>query len=170
MLVVVTGELAMPRARFQNSNPSPGVTLAAAPAAITVAFDRELDSASSISVTRTITRSISGEQEFSGGTVAKSSGLDSDGPGRKALKAQLPAGAPGGLYCVKWIATPASGGMTRHGTFYFGAGMSVPDHIAREGPPVRERDGRERRRRATALSGVLLIALGLVLPHLPRTR
>jgi hypothetical protein len=84
------------------------------------------------------------------------------------LKAELPA-TSGGLYRVDWRALPASGGVPGYGTFHFGVGMPVPESVAGNGPPLREREAGQRGRRNTVAGGALLITLGALLPRLPRS-
>lgn len=76
-------------------------------------------------------------------------------------------GAPGrALYWVTWKAVAARGRAERFGRLCFGVAMPVPAHIMRDIPgALSERDGDERRRRAVLVGGVLLLALGALLPR-----
>jgi methionine-rich copper-binding protein CopC len=161
MLVFAACESLRPLARCVSSEPAPGSTLTSPPAAVRVSFGRALDPSSSISVTRTIAHPAA--------ELATSSGLDPDDPQRSTLKAELPA-TSGGLYRVDWRSLPASGGVPGYGTFHFGVGMPVPESVAGDGPPLRERDAGQRGRRNTVAGGALLITLGALLPRLPRSR
>lgn len=58
----------------------------------------------------------------------------------------------------------ARGHAESFGRFCFAAGMPVPVGLTDEA--LYERSYREREYRATLLGGVLLVALGLFLPHL----
>jgi hypothetical protein len=170
LLLVFAGcESLLPRARYASSQPAPLSVLAVPPAAVVVAFSDPLDARSSLSVSRTITRSPSGEETFDSGTaIATSSGLDPGDPERRTLRADLPAGIPGGLYWVSWRSVPLRGGIERYGSFSFGAGMPVPESIVRDARSVDGRDVGERQRRSTLAAGTLLLALGGFLPWLPR--
>jgi hypothetical protein len=48
--------------------------------------------------------------------------------------------------------------------------MPVPESLAGDGPPLRERAAGQRGRRNTVAGGALLITLGALLPRLPRSR
>ena len=63
---------------------------------------------------------------------------------------------------------PAQGGTSRHGHFEFTAG-AVPDDVTRGMErELTERDTQWRGRRSALIGGIILIALGLVFPLLPR--
>ncbi|MGH7288631.1 MAG: copper resistance protein CopC [Myxococcota bacterium] len=159
MLVFSAGQALRSRAPYESSDPAPGAALVAPPEAVRVSFGAALDPSSSFHVTRTTP----GENAT---RVAASSGLDPDDPERRTLKAELPA-MSGGLYRVAWHSAPASGGIARYGAFYFGVGMPVPESLA-ESEPLEGRDSGERRHRHALAGGVILIALGVLLPWLPR--
>ena len=71
-----------------------------------------------------------------------------------------------GVYRVAWWARPAAGGGARQGTFSFGVAMPVPGDSSGNVHTVSERDAGARRRRQTTFGGVLLLALGVLLPWL----
>jgi methionine-rich copper-binding protein CopC len=172
MLQFGLSDLLAPRARYVRSSPEPGATLAAPPPAVTVSFSDELSPDSEISVRRTISLSPSGEKNYSREeNVATVSRLEPADPHRRSLRADLAQELPGGLYVVNWSTIAARGRAQRFGTFYFGIGMPVPANITRDmRGAIRERDYKRRGRRATLISGVLLIALGVAQPWLPRRR
>jgi len=149
-----------PRAAYSSSEPAPGSTLASPPGAIRVSFDHPLDPSSSLSVIRTTPE----VQE-----IAAVSSLDPDDAKRMTLRAE-PSGMSSGLFRVDWRSRPAAGGIARHGTFYFGVETPVPEALAAGGLPVQEQDVGQRRSRQTIAGGVILVALGALLPWLPRRR
>ncbi len=161
MLAFAACESLRPRARCVSTEPAPGSTLAASPTAVRVSFGRALDPSSSISVTHADSAARVAEPPTT------TSGLDPDDPRRASLKVELPA-TSGGLYRVDWRALPASWGIPGYGTFHFGVGMPVPESVAGDGPPLRERDAGRRGRRHTIAGGLLLVGLGALLPRLPR--
>ncbi len=159
MLVFAAGQALRSRAPYESSDPAPGAALVSPPDAVRVSFGAALDPSSSLYVTRTTPGEVATR-------VAASSGLDAGDPERRTLKAELPA-MSSGLYRVAWRSAPASGGIARTGTFYFGVGMPVPESIAKS-EPLEGRDSGERGHRHTLAGGVILIALGALLPWLPR--
>lgn len=159
MVVFAAGQALRSRAPYESSHPAPGAALVAPPDAVRVSFGAALDPSSSFYVTRTTP----GEHAT---RVAASSGLDPGDPERRTLKAELPA-LSGGLYRVAWHSAPASGGIARTGAFYFGVEMPVPESLA-ESEPLEGRDSGERGHRHAIAGGVILIALGVLLPWLPR--
>jgi hypothetical protein len=68
-------------------------------------------------------------------------------------------GAADGLYRVSWRAQPAEGGVTRHGSYSFGGGVSVPADMTGL-HSLQERDAGSRGRRQAMFGGVLLLVLG----------
>lgn len=167
MLLFGVWHLLVPKAQYATSNPAPGSVIAVPPQEVSVSFTEELDRESTITVTSTITLSPSGEQVYSDGEKFTSSGPDATDPQRRTLRVKLEPKLPAGLYWVRWKAVAARGKAQRLGTLCFGAGMLVPDHITRDMPGAfREHDYQWRRRRAALLGGLLLIALGGLLPHL----
>jgi hypothetical protein len=161
MLVFAAGQALRSRAPYESSDPAPGAVLVAPADAVRVSFGAALDPNSSLSVTRTTP----GEEAT---RVGASSGLDPDDPERRTLKAELPA-ISDGLYRVAWHSAPASGGIARYGAFYFGVGMPVPESMVKS-EPLEGRDAGERGHRHALAGGVILIALGALLPWLPRDR
>ncbi len=151
-----------PRLAYVSSQPAPGSTLASPPGAIRVSFDQPLDPSSSLSVIRTTP----GEQAS---PIAAVSSLDPDDAKGVTLRAELPR-ISGGLFRVDWHARPAASGIARGGTFYFGVELPVPEVLAAGGLPLQERDVGQLRSRKTIAGGAILIALGALLPWLPRKR
>jgi len=167
MLLFGVWHLLVPKAQYSTSNPAPGAVLAVPPQEVSVSFTEQLDSESTITVTSTITLSPSGAQVYSDGEKFASFGPDATDPQRRTLRVKLDPELPAGLYWVQWKAVAARGKAQRFGTFCFGVGMLVPDHITREMPGAfREHNYQWRRRRAALLGGLLLIALGALLPPL----
>jgi methionine-rich copper-binding protein CopC len=164
MLVFAAADALRSRAGFASSQPEPGASLAASPAAIRVSFGGALDPSSSLSVASTFTHTAAvGVSE----EVARSAGLAPDDPQRSTLEART-TGLPDGLYRVAWHAQPASGGVPRHGSFHFAVGMPVPEVLLGRARSLEERDAGARGRRHTVVGGALLIALGALLPRLAR--
>jgi methionine-rich copper-binding protein CopC len=172
MLIFGLVDLFQTRPHFVSSNPEPGKSLYAPPTAVTVTFSDELTPESSISVVPTVSLKPSGEQSYSGGgKVNTTSAIDIHGPEKRSLKAILQLELPNGLYRVNWNVVAAKNGAQRYGSFYFSAGMAVPDHILREGTNSLEEKDVEYIRdwRASALGGgVIFVLLGLIWKHFPR--
>jgi len=166
LLVFAAADALRSRAAFVSSQPAPGATLAAPPTAVRVSFGRALDPSSSLSMTRTLAHSAAVVEST---PVAISGALDPDDPQQRTLKAE-PAAMPDGLYRVAWHALPASGGVSRHGSFHFAVGMPVPESLLGSERSLHERDAGERGRRHTVIGGALLIALGALLPQIARRR
>lgn len=150
-----------PRAAYVSSQPAPGSMLASPPSAVRVSFDHPLDPSSSVSVIRTTP----GEKAS---LITAVSSLDRDDATRMTLRAEL-SGMSGGLFRVDWRSRPAAGGIARHGTFYFGVEMPVPEALAAGGLPLQERDVGQRRSRQIIAGGAILIALGALLRWISRT-
>ena len=163
MLAFGAMELLRPRARYVSSEPAPGAMLASSPAAVRVTFGRALDPSSSLSVTR---MAIDPDAEGHATVVTRSGGLDSSDSDRSTLTTAL-SGAPDGRYHVAWSSLPASGGVVRHGSFYFAVGMAVADTVT-AGEEFQESDSGARRRRHTFAGGALLLVLGAVSLVRPR--
>jgi methionine-rich copper-binding protein CopC len=173
ILLVVVGQALMPRARYLESRPGPGSELGAVPAEVVVRFSREVTADSKLGVVSTVSILPFGQYSYTGGTdVFVRSGLDPNDPSHRSLRAVLRRGLAGGLYRVDWSTVAARGRAERFGSYYFGVGMPVPDHITKElGGPLRERDNygvdtEGVSPRAIALGGVLLIALAIFFPWL----
>ena len=127
-------EVFTPRAHFIASNPEPGKSLYAPLTAVTVTFSDELAPESTISVVTTATVKPSGDLSYSGGEkVSTSSAIDIYDPQHRTLKAILMLEPPNGLYRVDWTAIAAKNKAGRFGSYYYAAGMAIPDHILREG-------------------------------------
>lgn len=169
MLLFGACDLMAPRARYVSSTPAPGTQIAAVPASVTVSFSDQLAPESTIAVTSTITLSPSGERVYADGKKFTAAGPDSSDSQNRTLRAVLEPGLPAGLYWVEWTAVAARGKSKRFGRFSFGAGMPVPPDTRRdEGSALWERDYKWRGNRAALLGGVLLIAMGALLPRMPR--
>ena len=160
------------RAHFVNSIPAPGKSVYAPPTAVTVTFSEALAPGSEMSVMSTVTLKPSGEARYSGGErVSSTSTIDIYDPQHRSLKAILLLELPNGLYRVDWTTIAAKTRAQRFGSFYFGAGMPVPDHILKEGADsLRERDFEyEEGSRASALvGGFILVLLGIFWKQFPR--
>jgi hypothetical protein len=103
--------------------------------------------------------------------VNTTSAIDIYGPLHRSLKAILQLDLPNGLYRVGWNALAAKTRAQRFGSFYFGAGMPVSDHILRERTnSFQEKDFEyEEGWRARALGGgFIFILLGLFWKQFPR--
>jgi methionine-rich copper-binding protein CopC len=148
------------RPSFEGSEPEPGATLAAPPARIRLHFAAALDPASTLRLTRLGT----GVGEIAH-TLEVSSRIAPDDPQGRTLEAS-PVLAPG-LYHVSWSALPGGGGVSRHGSFSFGVGVPVPSDGLGTHSLV-DRDSGARGRRHTWAGAVILLALGALLPRLPR--
>lgn len=171
MLLVAVADLLTPRARYVSSRPEPGSRLTAAPAEIVVTFSRGLHPYSTIRVVGTVSLLPSGGMSYSGGTdVVAESGLNPDDPSHHSLRAVLQTRLPDGLYRVDWTTVAVRGGAERFGSYYFGVGLPVPEHIVREmGDVLQEQDAGEyweSSRTAAVVGGVLLIVLAVLLPQL----
>ena len=161
-------QLLRPKARYIESDPRPGAMLQSPPSVVTVTFSESLSADSRIGIYPSIVFSPSGDRSYGTGDLNVVSGLDPDDSRGRTLRAVLGEGIASGRYRVRWSAIPAQGGTTRRGHFEFTAG-SVPDDVTRGMEPgLTERDTRWRGRRSALVGGVLLIALGLVFPMLPR--
>ena len=168
MLLFGACDLLAPRARYVSSSPEPGAALAAPPASVTISFSDELAPESDIAVASTITLPPSGGPVYADGKRFTASGPDPGDSRGRTLRADLEPGLPRGLYWVQWRAVAARGKAERLGMFCFGAGMPVPADITRDMPgALGEWDNKRRGRRAALLGGVLLVALGALLPRLP---
>jgi methionine-rich copper-binding protein CopC len=147
------------RPAFVVATPEPGAQVAAAPAAIRVTFDRALQPASTLSVVylpivpslNDISRDIP--------AVSQLSPADGD---RRTLEA-IPPPLARGVYLVRWVAYPAFGGITRHGSFTFGVGAPVPPDRSDMQYSLNERDSGERGRRYTMAGGVLMLVIGALI-------
>ena len=147
------------RPAFVSATPEPGAQVSAAPPAIRVTFDRTLQTASTLSVVYLpvvpslddISRDIPAVSQLSPG--------DGD---RRTLEA-IPPPLARGLYLVRWVAYPAFGGITRHGSFTFGVGAPVPPDRSDLQYSLNERDSGERGRRYTLAGGVLLLVIGALI-------
>jgi methionine-rich copper-binding protein CopC len=163
-------DLLKPRGRLVDSSPKPYALLESVPPAVELRLSDALSPASEIEVQSTITVLPSGEREATGGVnVTRSSGLDPRDAERRTLRAELEPGVPGGLFVVRWTAVAAHGGARRFGSYYFGVGMAVPEHIRDEwAGRIYERDYWWRGTRSALAGGVILVLLGIFLPALAR--
>ena len=169
MLLFGACDVMAPRARFVNSSPAPGAELPALPASVSVSVSDDLAPESTIAVGSTITLSPSGEKVYSDGKKFSAKGPDPGDAQHRTLRVVLEPGLPRGLYWVEWMAVAARGKSKRFGKFCFGAGMPVPPEITRDAAGgLWERDYKWRGTRAALLGGVLLIAMGVLLPRIMR--
>jgi methionine-rich copper-binding protein CopC len=163
-------QLLRPKARYIESDPRPGTILQSPPTTVTVTFSESLSADSRIGVYPSIVFSPSGERSYGSGDLKVVSGLALDDPRGRTLRAVLGEGVASGRYRVRWSVIPARGAASRHGHFEFTAG-NVPDDVIRGMEhELTERDTRWRGHRSAVLGGIILIALGLVFPLLPRRR
>ena len=172
MLLVTIPDVIAPRVRYRQSRPEPASVIATPPAEVIVRFSGELTQESTIRVASTVSVLPSGEWSYSGGkNVVAESGLDPNDPSHRSLRAVLRPRLPNGLYRVDWSTVAARGKAQRSGCYYFGVGMPVPASVTRDvGGPLRERDiypyYEDVTPQAIALTGILLIALAILLPWL----
>ena len=171
MLLVGVTDLLAPRARYVGSQPEPGSTLAAVPTEIVVTFSNELHPDSAIRVVSTVSLLPSGEALYTGGEdVVAAAGLNPNDSSHRSLRAVLQPRLFDGLCRVDWSTMERRSRAERFGSFYFGVGMPVPAHLlGKTGRPFREDDASENEetsRRAALAGGVILIALGILLPRL----
>lgn len=150
------------RATYVTSEPAPGATLTAGPRAVRVTFGAELDPASSLSLTRLIMEPAVGNEPQDVTAVSRLAPYD---PKRRTLEI-VSSALPVGLYLVRWRALPAGGGVSRHGSFSFGVGVSVPPDMPGMAHSLQDRDAGARGRRQVLLGGVLLLVLGALVPWL----
>ena len=157
----------VPRARYVSSSPAPGASLATSPPSIVVRFSNQLNTTSEISVVSTITLSPSGETIYGDGPRFSAKGPDPHDSLGETMRVDLSPELPRGLYWVQWTTESVRGRARSSGRFCYAVGMTVPDHITRDGPGgLLERDYKWREYRATLVAGVLLVALGVFLPRL----
>lgn len=175
MSLIGLNDIFRPRAHFISSDPEPGKSLHAAPTAVTVTFSDELAPESTISVVSTVSLKPSGELSYPGGEkVTTSSAIDIYDPQHRSLKAILKLELPNGLYRVDWTAIAAKNKAGKFGSYYYAAGMAVPDHILREGKnSLREEDLHyffdERGVPASAVfAGFILVLTGVFWNYLSR--
>jgi hypothetical protein len=123
----------------------------------------------------TVTLKPSGELSYPGGEkVSTSSAIDIYDPQHRSLKAILKLELPNGLYRVDWTAIAAKNKAGRSGSYYYAAGMAVPDHILGEGAnSLRENDLHyfydEQGTPASAVfAGFILVLTGVFWNYLPR--
>jgi methionine-rich copper-binding protein CopC len=162
------------RACFVSSNPQPGKSIYAPPTAVTVTFSEELTSQSTISVVSTVRLNESGEPIYSGGEkVSTSSAIDIYDPQHRALKAILQLELPNGLYRVDWTVEAEKTKAQRFGSYYFAAGMDVPDHILMQGKnSLSEKDlyysDEINLPQNAVFAGLILVLIGLFWNYLPK--
>jgi methionine-rich copper-binding protein CopC len=147
------------RPAFVVATPEPGAQVAAAPAAIRVTLDRALQPASTLSVVYLPV--VPSLDDISRDIPAVSQLSPSDGD-RRTLEV-IPPPLARGLYLVRWVAYPAFGGITRHGSFTFGVGAPVPQDRSDMQYSLNERDSGERGRRYTMAGGVLMLVIGALI-------
>jgi methionine-rich copper-binding protein CopC len=162
MLLFGAADRLRTRAFYVESQPAPGATLTAGPTAVRATFGAELDPASSLSVTRLVSEPSAGNGPQD---IDVASRLAPQDPQRRTLEV-VSSALPVGLYRVSWRALPAGGGVSRHGSYSFGVGISVPADVTGMAHSLQEGDAGSRGRRQTMLGGVLLLLLGALLPWL----
>jgi methionine-rich copper-binding protein CopC len=155
MMAVGAGEALLARTRYVGSDPAPGATLAAPPAAVRVRFEGALHPASSLHVDRTAPGELASR-------VSAAAELDPGDAERATLKVALESGSAG-IYHVSWHALPASGGGARAGSFRFAVGMPLPS-----GGELEDHVAGERAKRRTVVGGLALALLGAALPRFGR--
>ena len=149
------------RPGYVTSTPVAGASLAAAPPAIRVTFGDALDSASTLSL---VYLPVVASANDISRDVRVTSRLASSDAERRTLEV-VPPRLGKGVYLVRWVAYPESGGVTRHGSFAFGIGVPVPPDGNGVTYSLSERGSSDRGRRFTMLSGGLLLALGALVWH-----
>lgn len=161
LLLSGTTELLVPRARFVDSAPVPGVTVAAPPSSVRITFDRELHPSSGVVVRKSKPGNVT--------RVDRGMTLDPDDAGRRTLVVSLKPDVPEGLYTVEWHARTAALYFTSRGTegtFYFGVRVPVPTHLTArewdEGSLDPETGGDARLYQLFA--GAMCLLLGLIWP------
>ena len=162
MLLFGAADRLRTRAFYVESQPAPGATLTAGPTAVRATFGAALDPASSLSVTRLVLDPTSGNGPQDMDVTSRLAPHD---PRRRTLEA-VSSALPVGLYRVSWRALPAGGGVSRHGSYSFGVGVSVPADVTGTAHSLQERDSGSRGRRQAIFGGVLLLVLGALLPRL----
>ena len=111
-----------PRLGYITSTPVVGATLAAAPPAIRVTFSGALHSVSTLSLVYVPVVPSVDDISHDVRVTRRLAASDTD---HRTLEV-IPPRLGKGLYLVRWVAHPASGGITRHGSFTFGVGVPVP--------------------------------------------
>jgi len=159
MLLFVGMDRLRARPAFVAATPEPGTQVTAAPPAIRVTFDSALHTASTLSVVYLpivpslddISRDIPAVSQLS------------PGDGEQRTLEAIPPPLARGLYLVRWVAYPAGGGITRHGSFTFGVAAPVPPDRSDMRYSLNERDSGERGRRYTMAGGLLLLVIGALI-------
>jgi methionine-rich copper-binding protein CopC len=115
------GGVALAHAQYKSSDPKPGQTLQASPAAVNVTFSEDLAQGSTGAVTNA-----------NGATV--SSGATIDANERTKLSIALNPSLPNGVYKVAWHSISADDGDSLDGTFFFGVGVAAPSTFTAPAP------------------------------------
>lgn len=147
------------RPAFVEATPEPGAQVAAAPPAIRVTFNRALHQTSTLSIVYLPV--VPSLDDISRDVPAVSQLAPGDGD-RRTLEA-IPPTLTRGLYRVRWVASPAFGGIQRHGSFTFGVGVPVPPDRRDMQYSLSERDSGDRGRRYTMAGGVLMLVIGALI-------
>ena len=161
MLLLGAADGLRARAVYVSSQPVPGVSLTSGPRAVRVTLAATLGPGSSLSLIR-----LAGNPGEFPRDVGIASRLAPDDADQRTIEGVPTGQLSPGVYRVAWWARPAAGGGAQQGTFSFGVATPVPGDTPGNVHTVSERDAGARRRRQTALGGVLLIALGVLLPWL----
>ena len=104
-----------PRLGYITSTPAVGATLAAAPPAIRVTFSGALHSASTLSLVYVPVVPSVDDISHDVRVTSRLAASDTDHQTLEVIPPRLGKG----LYLVRWVAHPARGGVTRHGSFVF---------------------------------------------------
>ena len=156
MLLFAAMDRLSARPAYVSSTPAAGAQIAETTPTIRVTFDRALRSTSTLAI---VYLPVEPSLDDISRDVPAVSRLAPADAGRRTLEA-IPGRLTRGLYLVRWVAYPASGGVIRHGSFTFGMGVAVPPDRSGTTYSLNERDSGERGRRSTILGGVILLALG----------
>ena len=151
-----------PRAAFVASTPQPAASLTGTPLAIRVTFDHALAPASTLSL---VYLPVVASENDSARDVPVTSRLAADDTTQRTIES-IPPRLSNGLYLVRWTAYPSpGGGIIRHGSFAFGVGTTVPPDSEGRTLSLTERDSGSRGRRSTALGGIILLVLAVLVSY-----
>jgi len=163
MLTFGALQLLSPRPRFSEASPAPGGSLSRPPGAIEVRFTQALNPAATISLHRTM--GPGGDYSAAGPVVEHTRALSRDDVSGRSLRLDPLPPLTGGVYRVDWRVMAAGRTDITYGHYFFAVGASMPEDLkGPQGRPFAERDARQRGNRAALLSGVVLVALALLVP------
>lgn len=153
MLLFAGADRLRARPEYVASAPEAGTTSSATPRTIAVTFSTPLDPASTLSVVYVP-------------LVPSTTDISKDIPTRSRVRPTdartmevTPPPLRRGLYLVRWVAYPQSGGVTRVGSLAFGVGAPVPPDEGGLTYSLTDRDSGSRGRRYTSAGGVLLLVI-----------